>query len=189
MKEFIDLLSQFGNLDHNQIELIASKSIDMELKKSDYFWETGKTSKYVGFVTNGILRVYYDNDKGEEITHYFVGENYWLSDWDNPDKSATPIANLQAITNCSFIAFLKRDWQELLQSVAGLNDIVHKIIIKHKSEKLDRRSSLISEDTTGRYLSFLEHYPNMINRIPLTYVASYLGMKQQSLSRVRKSIR
>lgn len=189
MKEFIALLSQFGNLDQQQIQLIAGKSINLELKKGDYFWEAGKNSQYVGFVTTGILRVYYDSDKGNEITHYFVEENHWLSDWDNPDKSSTPIANLQAITICSFIAFRKTDWQELLQSVVGLNNIIQKIIIKHKSEKLERRSSLISEDTTERYLSFLKQYPNMVNRIPLSYVASYLGMKQPSLSRVRKSIR
>jgi CRP-like cAMP-binding protein len=189
MSEFINFLLQFGNLSQQQIELIKDKSKNLELEKGDYFWETGKNSKHVGFVREGILRVYYDNDKGDEITHYFVEENHWLSDWDNPDKSTTPIANLQAITKCSFIAFSKKDWNGLLQSVVGLNDIIQKIIIRHKSEKLERRSSLIARNTTERYLSFMEHYPNMVNRIPLSYVASYLGMKQPSLSRVRKNIR
>jgi CRP-like cAMP-binding protein len=170
MSEFINFLLQFGNLSQQQIELIKDKSKNLELEKGDYFWETGKNSKHVGFVREGILRVYYDNDKGDEITHYFVEENHWLSDWDNPDKS----------TN---------DWNGLLQSVVGLNDIIQKIIIRHKSEKLERRSSLIARNTTERYLSFMEHYPNMVNRIPLSYVASYLGMKQPSLSRVRKNIR
>lgn len=189
MSEFVTFLFQFGNLNEQQIELIASRSINLELKKGDFFWETGKASKHVGFVINGILRVYYDNDKGDDVTYYFVEENHWLSDWDNPDKNTTPVANLQAITPCSFIAFLKKDWNELLQSVAGLNNIIQKIIIKHKSEKLERRSLLITEDMTARYLSFLDQYPNLVNRIPLSYVASYLGMEQQSLSRVRKSIR
>jgi CRP-like cAMP-binding protein len=189
MKAFINFLLQIGVLNQQQIDLIISKSINIELKKGDFFWEAGKTSKYVGFITDGILRVYYYNDKGEEVTNYFVDENHWLSDWDNPDKSVTPIANLQAITHCSFIGFLKKDWNELLQAIFELNDIIQKIIIKHKSKKLERRSPLISEDTTERYLSFLEQYPNIVNRIPLSYVASYLGMKQQSLSRVRKNIR
>ena len=189
MSEFINFLLQFGNLNQHQIELIKDKSKILELEKGDYFWETGKNSRYVGFVRMGILRVYYDNDKGNEITHYFVEEKHWLSDWDHPDKSSTPAANLQAITNCSFIVFSKEDWNGLLQTVVGLNDIIQKIIIRHKSVKLDRRSSLISEDSTERYLSFLKRYPNMVNRIPLSYVASYLGMKQQSLSRVRKNIR
>ncbi len=189
MKEFTDLLSQYGNLDQEQTDLMMSQLINLELRKGDHFWEMGKTSKYVGFVTSGILHVYFDNDKGDEITHYFVQENHWLSDWDHPDKNISPVANLQAITQCSLIAFLKKDWNGLLQSVPELNKIIQQIIIKHKSEKLERRSSLISEDTTKRYLSFLKQYPNMVNRIPLSYVASYLGMKQQSLSRVRKSIR
>jgi len=189
MSEFLNLLLQFGNLSQQDIELIKDKSKNLEFEKGDYFWETGKISKYVGFVREGILRVYYENDKGDEITHYFVEKNHWLSDWDNSDKSSTPIANLQAITNCSFIVFSKKDWNGLLQSVAGLNDIIQKIIIRHKSVKLERRSSLIARNTTERYLSFMKHYPNMVNRIPLSYVASYLGMKQPSLSRVRKSIR
>ncbi|SDF66822.1 cAMP-binding domain of CRP or a regulatory subunit of cAMP-dependent protein kinases [Pedobacter terrae] len=189
MKEFINFLLQFGNLSQPQIDLIKSKSIGLELKKGDCFWETGKASKHVGFMTSGILRVYYNNDLGDEITHYFVEENHWLSDWDNPDQPLMPVANLQAITECSFVAFSKKDWNALLQAVVGLNDIIQRIIIKHKSTKLERRSPLITENTTARYLSFLEQYPNMVNRIPLSYVASYLGMKQQSLSRVRKSIR
>ncbi|UQB69803.1 Crp/Fnr family transcriptional regulator [Epilithonimonas zeae] len=189
MKEFTDFLSQFGNLNRQQIELIGSKSITLKLNKNDHFWEMGKASKYVGFVKSGILRVYYNNDKGDEVTHYLVEENHWLSDWDNQDQSVIPIANLQAITPCSFVAFLKKDWNLLLQSVDGLNDTIQKIIINHKSKKLERRSRLICEDTTERYLSFLEQYPNMVNRIPLSYVASYLGMKQPSLSRVRKNIR
>ncbi|MFL9846006.1 Crp/Fnr family transcriptional regulator [Flavobacterium rhizosphaerae] len=189
MSEFINFLLQFGNLDQQQIDLIKSKSTNLLLEKGDYFWEEGKSSKYVGFVVSGILRVYYCNDKGDEITHYFVEENHWLSDWDNPAKSVNAIANLQASTDCSCIVFLKKDWNELLDCVVELNNIIQKIIIMHKSKKLERRSALISEDNTERYLSFLEQYPNVVNRIPLSYVASYLGMRQQSLSRVRKNIR
>jgi len=56
-------------------------------------------------------------------------------------------------------------------------------------DAMDRRSPLVSEDATTRYLSFLEKYPMLINRIPLSYIASYLGITQQSLSRIRKNIR
>ncbi|WP_445430793.1 hypothetical protein [Chryseobacterium indoltheticum] len=54
---------------------------------------------------------------------------------------------------------------------------------------MDRRSPLVSEDATTRYLSFLEKFPKVANRVPLSYVASYLGITQQSLSRIRKNIR
>jgi len=54
---------------------------------------------------------------------------------------------------------------------------------------MERRSPLVSEDATTRYLSFIEAFPNLVNRIPLSYVASYLGVTQQSLSRIRRNIR
>ena len=53
----------------------------------------------------------------------------------------------------------------------------------------DRRSPLVSEDATTRYLSFIKKFPTLGNRVPLSYIVSYLGITQQSLSRIRRNIR
>jgi CRP-like cAMP-binding protein len=189
MKEFIDFLSDYGNLDQQQIDYVTNKATESVLLKNEHFWEAGKVSQYVGFTIEGVLRVYYYNNKGEDITSYFVEENHLITDWENSDGSFIPVANLQAITDCKLIVFSKQDWKEISSNIASWNNIIQQVITKHKTEKLERRSSLVSEDATERYLSFLQKYPNIINRIPLSYVASYLGIRQQSLSRVRKSIR
>jgi hypothetical protein len=55
--------------------------------------------------------------------------------------------------------------------------------------KVERINPLVSEDATTHYLEFLENYPGLANRIPLSYIASYLGITQQSLSRIRKNLR
>lgn len=189
MDEFLHFLLQFGSLNLGYRDTIARKGKRVQLKKGELFWEAGVHCKQVGFIVDGVLRVYYHNGKGEEITSYFIEENHWISDWENADGSFIPIASLQAITDCTLVVFSKQDWKEVCDTLVGLNSIIPKIITKHKSEKLTRRSPLVSEDATERYLSFLENYPNMINRIPLSYVASYLGIKPPSLSRIRKSIR
>lgn len=49
-----------------------------------------------------------------------------------------------------------------------------------------RKGLVVSQDATTRYLEFMENYPSLINRVPLTYIASYLGVTQQLLSRIRK---
>jgi hypothetical protein len=64
--------------------------------------------------------------------------------------------------------------------------IMAKIISKGLMEKVKRISSMLGEDGKTRYQNFLEKFPNMINRIPLALIASYLGMTQSSLSRIRK---
>nr|WP_313790050.1 hypothetical protein [Allomuricauda abyssi] len=53
---------------------------------------------------------------------------------------------------------------------------------------MERRSPLIEQDAKTRYLEFMQKFPNLVNRIPLSYIASYLGITQSTLSRVRKSI-
>jgi CRP-like cAMP-binding protein len=188
MKEFIEYILQFGNLNQQQIDLILKKATELNLPKDEYFSEAGKVSKQVGFVLDGIVRVCYYNNKGEEITKYFIEENNLVVDLESFDNEIPSTAYVQAITNCRLIVFSRKDWLELSDTIIGWDAIVHKIISKALRQKVERRSPLVSEDATTRYLMFLEIYPNVVNRIPLSYIASYLGVTQSSLSRIRKNI-
>ncbi|WP_394775246.1 Crp/Fnr family transcriptional regulator [Flavobacterium sp.] len=189
MKEFIDYILQFGNLNQQQIDLILSKSTQLEFKKEEYFSEAGKVSNQVGFVLDGIVRVCYYNNKGEEITKYFIEENNLVVDLESFDNEIPSTAYVQATTDCKLLIFSRKDWKKLLDTIIPWEAIVHKIISKALRQKVERRSPLVSEDATTRYLMFLEIYPNVVNRVPLSYVASYLGITQSSLSRIRKNIR
>ncbi|WP_337967481.1 Crp/Fnr family transcriptional regulator [uncultured Flavobacterium sp.] len=188
MKEFIEYVLQFGNLNQQQIELISKKTSVLELPKDSYFSEAGKVAQQVGFVLEGVIRVCYYNNKGEEITKYFIDENNLVVDLESFENDICSNAYVQAITDCKVLVFSKKDWKELLDTIVGWDAIVHKIISKALRQKVERRSPLVSEDATTRYLTFLKIYPNVINRVPLSYVASYLGITQSSLSRIRKNI-
>ncbi|KFF04622.1 Crp/Fnr family transcriptional regulator [Flavobacterium reichenbachii] len=189
MKELINFILQFGNLNQQQIDLITGKATHLEIKKDDYFSEAGKVSVQVGFVLDGVMRVCYYDKKGEEITKYFIDENNLVVDLESFQNSICSSAYVQAVTDCKLIVFSKSDWEELLNTIIGWDTIVHKIISRSLMQKIERRSPLVSEDATTRYLSFMEKYPKIINRIPLSYLASYLGITQSSLSRIRKNIR
>ncbi|GEP52624.1 cAMP-binding protein [Flavobacterium noncentrifugens] len=188
MKEFITYILQFGNLNQQQLELISNKATEVNLQKDAYFSEAGKIAQQVGFVLDGIVRVCYYNNKGEEITKYFIEENNLVVDLESFDNEIPSSAYVHAITDCKLLIFSKKDWNELLHTIIGWDAIVHKIISKALRQKVERRSPLVSEDATTRYLMFLEIYPNVVNRIPLSYIASYLGVTQSSLSRIRKNI-
>jgi len=189
MKEFIDYILQFGNLNQQQIDLILKKPTVLTLKKDDYYSEAGKVSKQFGFIIEGIARVSYYNNKSEEITKYFIDENNILVDLESFDNQIPSIAYVQAVVPCKILVFAKHDWQELLNTIIGWDTIVHKIISKALLQKVDRISSIVAQDGTSRYLTFLQKYPNLANRIPLSYLASYLGITPSSLSRIRKNIR
>lgn len=189
MEKFIEYILQFGHLNKQQIDLIKSKATERELYKDDYYWEAGKTVKQIGFLTDGVLRVYYYNNKGEEITRYFIDENHLILSGNTVDEMYTPSEYLSAITDCKLVVFSRQDWKDISDTIIGWDNIVHRIISKHHSEKMARRSELISQDATERYLDFIQKFPALVNRVPLSFVASYLGITQSSLSRIRKNIR
>lgn len=189
MKDLIEYLLLFGHLNQQQIDLICEKATEKELPKEDYFSEAGKIPKQVGYVVEGILRVCYYNNKGEEITKYFTEEKQFIVDINSFDNNVPSTEYIQAVTDCKLLVFSKADWEDLSNTIIGWDNIVNKIIKKALLQKVERRSPLISEDATTRYLAFMEKYPHLVNRIPLSYLASYLGITQSSLSRIRKNIR
>jgi len=189
MKEFIDYILQFGNLNKQQTDLIMSKAIMREFYKDEYFSEAGKVPRQVGFLLEGVVRFCYYNNKGEEITHHFIDENNFVSDQQKFELQVVASEYIQAITECKMLVFSKKDWDDIGNTIVGWHNITGLILKNCLLKTIERRSPLVSEDATTRYLSFIENSPTLINRIPLSHIASYLGITQQSLSRIRKNIR
>lgn len=185
MKEFIEFILQFGHLNDQQIGLITSKAKEIVLSKGDYFVEAGQVLRQAGFVVEGILRICYYNNKGEEITKIFLEENHLLYNL----KNVPSTEYIQAATDCNLLAISNAGWKEISDTIIGWDHIIQKITSKSLAQKLERVSPLVSQDATTRYLEFMAKYPTLVNRIPLSYIASYLGITQQSLSRIRKNIR
>ncbi|MBC9796410.1 Crp/Fnr family transcriptional regulator [Sinomicrobium weinanense] len=188
MKELIAYVLQFGNLNKQQADLIAGKATEAELRRDEYFSEAGKIPRQVGFVVDGVVRGCYYNNKGDEITRCFIAENNLMVDYVNFEANTVSSEYLQACTDCKLVVFSKQNWDELSQIIVDWDHIKNKMVQLCMHQK-SRKGPVISQDATTRYLEFLENYPSLINRVPLAYVASYLGVTQQSLSRIRKNIR
>jgi cAMP-binding proteins - catabolite gene activator and regulatory subunit of cAMP-dependent protein kinases len=189
MEAFLNYILQFGSLNKQQIDLVSSKARILQLQKDEYFWEAGKAVRQIGFITDGVLRVYYYTNRGDEITRYFIDEQHLIMDGHAADELYVPAEYLQAITDCRLVVFSKENWREISATIVVWDRIIQKITAKLHKEKLERRSDLVSQDAATRYRNFLEKFPSLVNRVPLAFIASYLGITQSSLSRIRKTIR
>ncbi|MFD1875661.1 Crp/Fnr family transcriptional regulator [Hymenobacter bucti] len=190
MNEFLAYLWQFGRLTPHQQEVVAQKATRVTLRKSDYFVEAGAVAQRVGFVEAGVLRVYSSTEQGEERTRYFIEEGHLILDVRAPGAPHPEAPCLvQAVTACRLVVFTAQQWQTFFQLIPGWETIVHKIIAQAMREKMARVLPMVGQDAAARYTSFLTNYPQLANRVPLTYLASYLGITPSSLSRVRKHIR
>ncbi len=188
MEALIDYLLQFGNLNKQQIDFVRSRGVIRELKKDEYYAEAGKIPREVIFLTEGIFRICYYNKHGEEITKYFIDENHFIVDINSYNQNIPTTEYAQTVTDCTFIVFSKEAMQELSMTIIGWDDIINKITAKGLAEKVNKISMMMAEDATERYLNFFKNFPGLVNRIPLSYLASYLGITQSSLSRIRKKI-
>jgi len=187
-KLLIDYLLQFGSLNQQQIALIDASVTVRHVKAGDYFLRAGKISNEVGFVTNGVLRVIYYQEKGEEITRYFVDESSIVVDMQSFSEGIPTMAYVQAVIDSELLVLSKEAMDNLSNTIINWDKIWNKVTIKALAEKVGRISMMFPQDATERYNFFLEKFPNLANRIPLQYIASYIGITKHSLSRIRGAV-
>lgn len=113
MEVLINYLLQFGNLNTQQIELIKSKSVFKKIKKDEYYHEAGRIPREVIFLTEGIMRICYYNNKGDEVTKYFIDENNFLADINSYNQEIPSTEYIQAITDCSYFSLSRTAMKEL----------------------------------------------------------------------------
>lgn len=188
MDNLINYLLRFGHLNQQQIGLVKDKAEEVRLKKEAYFSEAGRLAQQVAFVSEGILRVCYYNNKGDEITRYFIDEDNFAVDLNSYNYNIPSSEYIQAVTDCQLLVFSREDMIELSATIINWDAMLSKITAKGLLDKVNRISPMMAEDAKTRYLHFLTKFPRLANRIPLSALASYLGITQSSLSRIRKKI-
>jgi CRP-like cAMP-binding protein len=188
MNALINYLLLFGNLNEQQIEFILSKCSEHRIKKDEFYQEAGKTPKQFAFLVDGVFRVSYYNNKGDEVTKYFLDENHFVVDLDSYNQNNPSPEYIQAVTDCTYFTLSRDAMKELSMTIMAWEEIMNKIISKALTEKVSKISMMMAEDAKERYLNFFNRFPKLANRIPLSHLASYLGITQSSLSRIRRTI-
>ncbi|MET3875954.1 Crp/Fnr family transcriptional regulator [Chitinophaga sp. OAE865] len=189
MEQLINYLLQFGQLNQKQIDLIETRASEKLLSKNEYFSEAWKIARQIAFVQEGVLMICYYNNKGEETVHHFICEDHFVVDLESFNHKILSMIYIRAVTDCRLITFTFEDWQELSTTIIDWNAIINKITIKTLLDKVHMVQPMVMLDGKTKYLNFLKNFPNLANRIPLIYLASYLGITPTSLSRIRRNIR
>ncbi|WP_027004002.1 Crp/Fnr family transcriptional regulator [Hugenholtzia roseola] len=156
------------------------------LKKADYFMKEGETCKQVAFVLSGSFRSYYISDKDEEITYCITFPNSLMTAYSSFLTAEPTQENIQAITEAELLIVQKEKFEALAQkSTNWLNFL--KIIAEQQYIELEKRIfQLQKSEAAKRYENLMKNQPAYFQKIPLQYLASYLGISQRHLSRIRK---
>jgi CRP-like cAMP-binding protein len=141
------------------------------------------------FVLNGVLRIMVTNEKGNEVTHYFLKEHQFCTILNSFNNHVTAHESICAACHVQVLSITKADLWTLYTRVPYLKAIIDTITNQTLLEKIQIRNAYLGQDSATRYQQFLRRQADIATRVPLSDVASYLGITPQSLSRIRKNLR
>jgi CRP-like cAMP-binding protein len=160
----------------------------LALKKNDYFLEIGKKCNQVAFIKSGMLRIFYPNNKGDDTTCYFSLPKEFVTSFSSFTTGNPSIESIQAILPTELFVIDKQDLEILYEKIPATQEFGRKAA-ENLSIIMEKRISLfLNNSAEERYQFLLKHNPILIQTVPLQYLASYLGISPQHLSRLRKNL-
>lgn len=189
--QFINLRKHFEETDHftdDEFNKLISHLTPVTLKKKDFFVMQGEYCRYLAFVNSGCMRAYYTDNKGEEFTIYFAFPNWWIGDKTSFYSGTPSRFSVQALEDTEIFRADKTHWEMALDTIPVFEKWYR--VKTRKSYEATQQKIIDAQTETAqeRYLKLVKNAPEIVQRIPQHYIASYLGIKPQSLSRIRKNI-
>lgn len=184
MNYFIRHLQLFAPFDMKTAESITRILSVHEFNKGDLLLKNGEVCKYCYLMERGIARVYYLKD-GREVTAWFSAENGIISAIDSLFTGTPSEYNIEVLEDATVWA-LQYDQLKPLFDLYPVTERLTRLLITHNYLLLDERMKLFAFCTAEeRYSRLLEQMPDIFKRVNLGYIASYLGISQEHLSRIR----
>lgn len=188
MEQIQKYLTERFSLTAEEWNLINQHIKIKSLQKGEFFIEQNKICRNSGFILKGVMRYFSYDENGNDPTCYFVCENQYITDPFTFKKQTPSDMNLQAVTKCDIAGISFDNDKKLRTILPKWNNIINQVLLE-VSMNFANQKELLAMNASKRYDYFIDKYPSVARRAPLQYVASYLGIKQPSLSRVRKKTR
>lgn len=180
---------QFGGiLSDDSVQQVLNHVQQRTLKSGEHFLEFSAIAHEIMFVDEGFLRSYDIGNQGEEITKYFVRPNQFYADLESY-YNLTPCENaIQAVTAATVLVIKRKHWEMLSETIPNFYIYTKTIIEAALLNKIKDNDFLNYGTAMDKYLELQKRYPEILLQVPQQYVASYLKITPQSLSRIRKEL-
>ncbi|QGY45640.1 cyclic nucleotide-binding domain-containing protein [Maribellus comscasis] len=173
-------------ISENDEALILSAFEPALIKKKKDLLVPGEVCKYIYFIKQGSLRSYFIDPKGIEHIYQIRLDNSWISDLESFFSKRPSKYYIEALEDSQMLRISTERLEQLYEEVPTLERYFRILFQKAYINALERLNATMWESAVERYNDMLKEHPDMFQRIPLVYIASYLGITPESLSRIRK---
>ncbi len=178
----------YAQFTENDLTICESYFEEISLAKNTIIEEEHKIPKHLYFITNGYMRLFYSDDNGDEVTTLIASPQTFITSFLDFIHQKESNQNLESITDCTCYRIERSMLVELIDKNENFKNFSLIIFEQAMASTNIRANDLATLTAELRYKKLLEMQPEIIQNVPVQYIASYLGMKPQSLSRIRKQL-
>ncbi|OOG77812.1 Crp/Fnr family transcriptional regulator [Algoriphagus sp. A40] len=188
LDSFLNFLQKIQLLSPEALEAIYSLCGLISIRKNQNLQEIGQRCRTIYFVKAGLARIFYLKDDNE-VTEYFAFENDLIIRAESLFTGKPSMKAIQALENTVFIGIPAESLFSLFDTFPEIERLFRKIIEQAYVATVNRMEAIQFHPAEERYAQLMDEKPDLIRRISLKHIASYLGITQVSLSRIRAAIR
>ncbi|OQP44797.1 cAMP-binding protein [Niastella yeongjuensis] len=176
------------NLTDFELSQFAARLTVRELKKKELFLQAGKVQKTIGFIATGLVRSFFIDNNGNEITVGFYAEGDYATHYPAFLSRQPSRYSIQCLEPTTFVCFSFEDQQWIYQQSPNYEKYGRLIAEEILKRQQGRIESFIFQTAEERYLDFIKNRPGLFNRISLSHLCSFLGIERQTLTRIRQKL-
>ncbi|MCM4167781.1 Fumarate and nitrate reduction regulatory protein [Arenibacter antarcticus] len=182
LKDHLLSIVDFPEEDLDQILSSFTKKV---LNKNTLLAKAGVVCNTLYYMEKGVARSYYTNAEGKDITAWFFNEGNFMTSLESFFQQKNSAYHLELLEDSLLYSISKDDLDQLFQKFPSMERFGRKLVIKLLGDMMGKLNAIQFQTAKERYHFMINEYPDLYFRVPLGHIASYLGITQETLSRIR----
>ncbi len=182
-----ELARRYSTMTHDELDMLESILVPMKYAKGETILNDGDVCRYIYWIVKGLVRQYYFKN-GKELTEYMAAENTICMSIESLFREAPSHQIIHALEPTIIFALPMKDLEAVAMKSVNIQMLYRKILEESLIISQHHADMLRFESAQDRYRRLVKESPQLILRAPLVYIASYLQMTPETLSRVRNSV-
>ena len=168
-----------------EIQLFDDLLQHKTVKKKTMLLREGEICNFEAYILKGCIRTFCMDENGAEVILQFAVEDWWVSDIASFHEQTPSKLYIETLENCELLILSHEAKEELLMKIPQFERVFRLMVQRNLSVTQNRLVNTIAKPAQDRYLEFLERYPSVAQRVAQHYIAAYLGISAEFLSKIR----
>ena len=187
INRFKDYIRSIVTMDDDNFDMCSPYLKVSTIEKGDYLVKEGKICRHIAYIDSGLFRVFHLKN-GTEVNSCFCTANSITSSFDSFLNESESQESIQAMEHSVLVTLSKGNLQRLYAQSLPWQAVGRLMTEKECLRLSNRASSLTFETAIEKYKKILEHQPDLLQRVSVQHIASYIGVSRETLSRIRKKV-